>query len=172
MTATGPLPTDLDRALGDARKGADGANRLILAIPYARTLGLSLDWHGDEVTLKMPFHDGLVGNYLLPAIHGGAIAALMELAATVQLAIELECQRMPKPVNVTVDYFRTGHPQDTFARAKIMKPGRRVANVRVEAWQNERARPIAALHGHFIVGPSPTSTASASPSSSAAGGRG
>ena len=27
--------------------------------------------------------------------------------------------------------------------------GRRVANVHVEAWQESRARPIAALHGHF-----------------------
>jgi hypothetical protein len=28
-----------------------------------------------------------------------------------------------------------------------------VANVQVEAWQESRARPIAALHGHFHVTP-------------------
>jgi acyl-coenzyme A thioesterase PaaI-like protein len=40
---------------------------------------------------------------------------------------------------------------DTYARAKVIKIGRRVANVQAEAWQNERAQPIAAMHGHFLV---------------------
>jgi acyl-coenzyme A thioesterase PaaI-like protein len=40
---------------------------------------------------------------------------------------------------------------DTFARARVVKVGRRIANVAVEAWQQSRAEPIAALRGHFLM---------------------
>jgi acyl-coenzyme A thioesterase PaaI-like protein len=34
----------------------------------------------------------------------------------------------------------------------VIKIGRRIANVQAEAWQGERGQPIAAMHGHFLVG--------------------
>ena len=37
------------------------------------------------------------------------------------------------------------------AQAIITKHGRRVANVRAEAWQEDRSKPIAAMHGHFLL---------------------
>jgi acyl-coenzyme A thioesterase PaaI-like protein len=40
---------------------------------------------------------------------------------------------------------------ETFARAIITKHGRRVANVRAEAWQDDPARPVAAAHAHFLL---------------------
>ena len=46
---------------------------------------------------------------------------------------------------------RVSKPVDTFARAKVIKIGRRIANVQAEAWQGERGQPIAAMHGHFLV---------------------
>lgn len=142
---------DLYAVMKRVRAGAPVSDALD-AIPYASYLGLQVGRFGDEVTLCMPYRDDLIGNYLLPALHGGSIAALMEIAATVQIGVEFDVERAPKPIDVTVDFFRTGHPKDTFARARIMKPGRRVTNVRVEAWQEVRSKPIAALHGHFLVG--------------------
>ena len=50
-------------------------------------------------------------------------------------------------------YLRSGKPVDSYARAVITKHGRRVCNVRAEAWQDEHTRPIAALHGHFLIKP-------------------
>ena len=44
-------------------------------------------------------------------------------------------------------------PVRPVARAEIKKVGRRIANVHVEAWQDQRASPIAALRGHFLVKP-------------------
>jgi acyl-coenzyme A thioesterase PaaI-like protein len=38
------------------------------------------------------------------------------------------------------------------ARGTVVKQGRRVANVRVEAWQGDPDRPVAAAHAHFILG--------------------
>jgi acyl-coenzyme A thioesterase PaaI-like protein len=44
-----------------------------------------------------------------------------------------------------------GKPVDTHAAAVITKRGRRVINVRAEAWQEDRARPIATAFSHFLV---------------------
>lgn len=126
---------------------------LVDRIPYARLLGLSIqaiDERGRVVT-KMPFDHRIVGNPNLPAVHGGVIGAFLEMAAIFQLVHEVEGDRLPKPINLTVDYLRSVGPRDTLATATITKHGRRVANVRVEAWQDDRDRPVAAAHGHFLM---------------------
>jgi len=123
----------------------------IKRIPYAQFLGVHGDLHGDELTLTLPFADHLIGNPMLPALHGGVVGAFMELTAITQLAITSGAPRAAKTIAVNVDYLRSGRPVDTFARARVVKIGRRVANVQVEAWQAERAQPIAALRGHFLV---------------------
>ena len=126
---------------------------LVQAIPYARLLGVVIDRKGSELTTVLPFQDSLVGNTMLPALHGGAISGFLELTALLQLVFETECERLPKTVDITIDYLRSGRPVETYGRAIITKHGRRVANVRVEAWQDERSRPIAAAHGHFLLTP-------------------
>src|SRR5262245_26940527 len=120
-------------------------------IPYATFLGVRAELKGDELTLVLPYGEHLVGNPLLPALHGGVVGALMELTAITQLAIASKSDRFPKTIDIGVDYLRSGKPIDTYARAKVIKIGRRVANVQAEAWQNERGQPIAAMHGHFLV---------------------
>ena len=126
--------------------------RSVLAgIPYARFLGLQAELHGDEMTAILPFADHLIGNPSLPAIHGGVLGAFMEITALAQLSISHGLARQPRPIDVTVQYLRSGKPQDTFARAQLKRVGRRIATVYVEAWQEARAAPIAALHGHFLI---------------------
>ena len=122
-------------------------------IPYARFLGVRMELHGDEMTAVLPFAEHIIGNPTLPALHGGVIGAFMEMTAVLQLSIVEAQQRQPRPVDVSIDYLRSGRPQDTYARALIKKVGRRIANVQVEAWQETRAAPIAALHGHFLLSP-------------------
>ena len=120
-------------------------------VPYARFLGLRSLISGDELTVVMPFSAHLIGNPMLPALHGGSTAAMLELTATAQLALLHPRARLPRPINVTVAYLRSGRAADTFARAHVSKAGRRVANVTVEAWQDRRAQPIAALTAHFLL---------------------
>lgn len=124
---------------------------MLARIPYARLLGVHVQMVGDEMTAFMPYADSLIGNPIIPALHGGALGAFMEMTALAQLSITPGLARQPRPIDVTVEYLRTGRPMDTFARAQIKRLGRRVANVHVEAWQEARARPIASLHGHFHV---------------------
>lgn len=129
----------------------DRLNAALTRIPYAGFLGVRAELKGDELTLVLPYAEHLIGNPLLPALHGGVVGALMELTAITQLAITSKTERFPKTIDIGVDYLRSGRPIDTFARARVVKIGRRVANVQAEAWQNSRAEPIAAMHGHFLV---------------------
>jgi uncharacterized protein (TIGR00369 family) len=126
-------------------------NILVEVMPYARFLGLSAEEIDGEVVSKLAFDDMLIGNPVLPALHGGVVGALLEHAAIVHLMWELETAHVPKTITITVDYLRSGRPRDTFARGIITKEGRRVANVRVEAWQDDRQKPIAHALAHFLL---------------------
>ncbi len=124
---------------------------LLDSIPYARFLGLLSEQDGEVLTVTMPFADRLIGNPMLPALHGGSTAALLELTAVAQVALSWPRLRLPRPINVTVAYLRSGRPVDVHARARISKAGRRVAHVLAEAWQEDEAQPIASLTAHFLV---------------------
>lgn len=78
--------------------------------------------------------------------HGGATAGLLENAGYAALrTVLLEAGRDPllKPINITVQYLAAGKSQASFAVGRITRLGRRNANVTVEAWQDDRTRPIA-----------------------------
>jgi len=124
---------------------------LLDRLPYAQFLGLQSRIEGDDLTVVMPFADKLIGNPMLPALHGGSTAALLEVTAVAQVALSYPRLRLPRPINVTVSYLRSGKPVDVIARARISKAGRRVAHVVAEAWQDDPAHPIASLTAHFLL---------------------
>jgi uncharacterized protein (TIGR00369 family) len=120
-------------------------------VPYVRFLGMRVELAGDEMTAVLPFAQHLIGNPMLPALHGGVIGSFMELTALAQLSLADPGRRVPKTIDITIEYLRSGRAQDTYARAILRKVGRRVANVQVEAWQDSRSQPIAGLTGHFLM---------------------
>ena len=120
-------------------------------IPYIRFLGMRAELAGDEMTAILPFADHLVGNVSIPALHGGVIGAFLEMTALAQLSVREALERQPKTIDVTIEYLRPARALTTYARADLRKVGRRIANVHVEAWQDERASPVAALRGHFLL---------------------
>jgi len=126
---------------------------VVAAIPYARFLGVGVQQQGNEVITVLPFSEHLVGNPILPAIHGGVIGALLEITAVLQLLFETACERLPKTVDVNFDYLRSGRAVTTYGRAIVNRQGRRVANVRSEIWQESRDRPIALSQGHYLLQP-------------------
>ena len=142
---------------------------LVAGVPYIRWLGIHFDRRGDELTAVLPFDHKLIGNPLLPAIHGGVTAAFVEVTAIVELtwtaiwedmeqgriapdaAVPDSLPRLPKTIDVTVDYLRSGLPRDAYARARVVRSGRRYASVQVEAWQDNRSRLFAQATGHFLM---------------------
>ena len=146
----------------------DGAlRRLVEAVPYIQFLGIRFDRRGDELTAILPFDDKLIGNPRLPALHGGATAAFLEVTAIIELTWtslwgDLEtgvldpdlagtALPMPKTIDFTIDYLRSGLPRDAYARARVNRSGRRYASVHVEAWQDNRSRLFAQATGHFLM---------------------
>jgi uncharacterized protein (TIGR00369 family) len=120
-------------------------------LPYIRFLGMRAELAGDEMTAVLPFAPHLVGNMLLPALHGGVLGAFLEMTAICQLGVREPLRRLPRTIDVTIEYLRPGRALTTYARAEVIKLGRRIANVHVEAWQDARASPVAALRGHFML---------------------
>jgi uncharacterized protein (TIGR00369 family) len=120
-------------------------------IPYAAFLGLTSRRVDGQLVVTLPFADSLIGNPMLPALHGGATAALLEMTAVAQVAATWPKTRLPKPINVSVAYLRSGRPQDVHARARIGKAGRRVVHVLAKAWQDDPDQPIATLTAHFLL---------------------
>jgi uncharacterized protein (TIGR00369 family) len=138
-----------------AKAARDGAavdiGELIAAVPYCAWLGVTARLDGGRIVLEMPFDPKLVGNPVIPAIHGGVIGSLLETAALVQAVWDTRASAFPKPVDITVDYLRTGRAVTSFASAKLARQGRRVVNVHAQMWQEDESKPIAALRGHFLL---------------------
>ncbi|MCR8826214.1 PaaI family thioesterase [Pseudosulfitobacter koreensis] len=144
-------------------------NALATSVPYIAYLGIDFDRRGDELTAILPFQEKLIGNPFLPAIHGGVTAAFLEVTAVMTLSrhylwerlesgeLDLdrldqgEVPRLPKTIDFTVDYLRSGLPRDAYARARISRAGRRYASVHVEAWQDDHTRLFAQATGHFLM---------------------
>jgi acyl-coenzyme A thioesterase PaaI-like protein len=164
MSRSRPEPVQVIKQRRDAALHA-----LVDHVPYIRFMGIEFDRRGDELTGVMPFEEKLIGNPLLPALHGGATSAFLEVTSIItlswamlwdemesgELAVETfesgELPRLPKTIDFTVDYLRSGLPRDAYARAVVARSGRRYASVRAEAWQDNRARPFAQATGHFLM---------------------
>jgi len=132
-------------------EAAERLNAFLQRVPYVRFLGMRADLAGDEMTAVLPFADHLIGNTLLPALHGGVIGAFLEMTALAQLSVVQPSARVHKTIDVTIEYLRPGRAMTTYARADLRKVGRRIANVHVEAWQEQRDKPVASLRGHFLL---------------------
>ncbi len=126
-------------------------SRVLDFIPYARFLGIAVERTNGRLECVLPFRDEIIGNPILPAIHGGVIGAFLELTAILHLLDENGTDQVPKPINFAIDYLRSAGPATTRARADIFKFGRRVAVVHVVAWQDDPARPVAAGNGKFLL---------------------
>ncbi|WP_101341310.1 PaaI family thioesterase [Cereibacter azotoformans] len=163
MSRLQPEPVQVVKQRRDAALRA-----LVSGVPYITYLGIQFDRRGDELTAVLPFDEKLIGNPMLPAIHGGVTAAFLEVAAIIELSwsvlwhemeqgrldpaqIEAHLPRLPKTIDFTVDYLRSGLPRDAYARARVNRSGRRYASVHVEAWQDNRLRPFAQATGHFLM---------------------
>ena len=146
-------PTEAEFGMPAAMQDApDGTPGLFANSPFARWLGIRALGDG---TLVMPFSPNIVGNPILPAIHGGMTGAFLETTAIFGVARELGATALPKPIGLTVNYLRSGRALDTFANVSIVKQGRRIVAFEARAWQDDANKPIATAFGHFMLRPTP-----------------
>ena len=134
-----------------AARATQDFQSLVDMIPYAGWLGLSTALQGDELITTMRYGSHLIGNPALPALHGGTLGALLESAGIFEVLCRSETAVIPKTITLTIDYLRSGAPVDTHARGIVTRQGRRITNVRMEAWQADRKAPVATAHAVFLV---------------------
>lgn len=123
--------------------------------PFAKAMGMQVTHIEDGApVLTMDYSERAVGR---PGfLHGGAIAGLLETAAIIALRAHLGAESDSlrfKPVNISVEYLRGGVQAQTFARGEVIRAGRRIANVRAEAWQVDRDKPLASCWMNFLLKP-------------------
>ena len=84
----------------------DALAAIVAAIPYIQFLNVSFERRGDELTAVMAYRDTLIGNPALPALHGGAIAAFLEVAAVIELTWATAWAAIEDNPNARGDYIR------------------------------------------------------------------
>jgi len=130
-----------------------------LGLPvYAKTLNIGLaEKHpvspDAPPILTMPYSNKVMGR---PGfLHGGAISALLEMAAIVAVHDALIKQGEDyniRQANVTIDFMRGGVEHDTFGQGEVTRIGRTLANVSASLWQDDPGRIIAKAHMHYLIG--------------------
>jgi uncharacterized protein (TIGR00369 family) len=126
-------------------------DRWLAKIPFAEHLGMRAQVLGEEILFVLPANDTLIGNPMLPAVHGGVVGGFMEQAAALHLIARMEQPVVPKTINFSLDYLRPTRLQDTFAQCEVTRQGRQVANVAITAWQTSRDEPCATARAHFLI---------------------
>ena len=121
--------------------------------PYARSLGIALHgWEERTPVLHVAFDETVEGRP--QHYHGGATGGLLETAGYAALRAALadeDREAVLKPINITVQYLAAGKNRTSYAKGRITKLGRRSANITVEAWQDDRTRPIATAVMNVLV---------------------
>ena len=139
-----------EKSIQTARENRD-FETVIQSIPYAQLIGLTCIPLGDSLIFKLPPNEDNLGNPSLPAIHGGVIAGFMEMSASLHALLTMDIDKVPKVVNFAIDYLRPGRHQETFAECRVVRQGKKMANVSILAWQDKRETPIATARVHLLM---------------------
>lgn len=111
------MSTDLEAIVGGA----------IVASPLGRLLGVELvSIERDRVAVRLPFRPEVttVGDL----VHGGAIAALVDVTATAAAWSDVDMTRAPRgtTIGLTISYLNAAHGCDLTATATIVQRGRSI----------------------------------------------
>lgn len=120
-------------------------------MPYSQFIGMQVKKEGEDYHFTLPFQEMLIGNTLLPALHGGLIGGFMESAATFFLYHSAQLSELPKIVNFSLDYLRPGRADDLHAACILTRQGTRIANLSVCTWQSDIKRPVTVGRAHFVM---------------------
>lgn len=120
----------------------EAVDALIRIPPFHHWLGVRAVACGPgRAVLRIPPNPDFVGNPLIPAIHGGIVAALVDLAGGAALYVDLQ---FPTPtIDMRVDYLKPALAGKALvAEAVVKQRGRTVAFVDVDV-RDEDGRLVA-----------------------------
>jgi uncharacterized protein (TIGR00369 family) len=109
--------------------------QLLERAPFSALLGLKIESASDGIaSVRMPFDLRLLneGGPAAP-VHGGAIAALADVAACAAVW-SLAASTRTATISITVNYTGFAVSSDLIARAHVKRHGKRIASVSVEVF--------------------------------------
>jgi len=122
-------------------------------LPYAVMMSIKAELApGTQTPLRfwLDATETHMGNPTIPAMHGGAVSGLMEVASAVHLLTFMKMAKYPKLIDFTVDYLRAARLQTTHAVCELIREGRNLTAVQVKAWQDDVTRPVAMGRAQFL----------------------
>lgn len=109
---------------------------VIASSGFTAKIGDMIDVSEDGAIWTLSPRFELIGNPLIPALHGGAVTAFLELACSAIVARVLDQLSLPSLISMNVQFLAPMRLQNVTARPDIRRIGRRVAVVHIEAWQD------------------------------------
>ncbi len=125
----------------------EGLRALLEAAPYHAFLRVKLtSVEKGRVSVTLPFREEFLGDPEGPFLHGGIIAALLDIAACFAIISELE--RDVPTVDLRVDYLRPAGSVDITAEGSVVRVGRSLGVADAKAI-DANGRLIAVGRGQF-----------------------
>lgn len=115
-------------------------------IPFNRFLGIKVAGLSEgRVHLTLPFRPEFVGDPIRPALHGGVISTMADVAGGLAVWSGLaEPRARVATIDLRVDYLRPGRLETLDALAHVVRKGNRVAVVDVSLVHPARAEEVVA----------------------------
>ncbi|WP_040523044.1 thioesterase family protein [Aliiglaciecola lipolytica] len=134
-------------------------------MPFNQLLGLKIKKLGsDEVEIKLPWDDKLMGNPIHKILHGGVTAAILDTVGGLmailyaikdlgEISVDEFQRTLPNvgTIDMRVDYLRPGRGKEFIATAQVIRKGKKVAVCRMEL-HNETGTHIAFGTGTYMIG--------------------
>ncbi|MEK6607367.1 MAG: hotdog fold thioesterase [Myxococcota bacterium] len=127
-------------------------------IPFNRVLGVRvLHIEKGRVRIAVPFREELIGDIGRPALHGGVISALIDLAGGIAIWTKIEPADRLSTIDLRVDYLLPGPPKTIIAEAVVIRVGGRVGVADVRVVGEGDVEPCALGKGVYSIkrGPKP-----------------
>ncbi len=113
-------------------------------VPFHGVFGLRVEAaHGGRARLVVPYRPELLGDAARPAIHGGVLATMIDVAGGAAVMSEIGEHDRTSTIDMRVDYLRPGEKLDLFADARIVRMGARVAVAAAVVHHGDPERPVA-----------------------------
>lgn len=121
--------------MSDAQLSAEELARLreaFASVPYAHLLGIEIvSLERGEATLSLPLRPDLMR--MAGILHGGALASLVDTASAFATLTVLESGAQTVTVDLTLHFLRPVSQGRVEAHARVLRAGRRVVTVSIEA---------------------------------------
>src|SRR5258706_16108336 len=114
-------------------------------MPANKILGIEVvEIKAGYALLRVPFKEDFIGDFIQGRWHGGFLASIADTAGGVAgtTALNSPLDRI-NTIDMRMDYLHGAVKKDIYAKARIIKNGKRIIKVDVELFQDEREEPVA-----------------------------